>query len=135
MQYMLDTDICIHLIRKKALALLRKIEAHKPEDLCLSSITLSELEYGVHKSDRPDQNSIALTQFVSPFTILPFDQAAAIRYGILRADIEDSGKPIGSMDMLIAAHALSAGLTLVTGNTNEFDRVKGLKVVNWAKQG
>src|SRR3989339_1034362 len=131
MQYMLDTDICIHLIRKKSLAVLRKIEAHRPENLFLSSITLGELEYGVHKSSRPDQNSLALIQFVSPFNILPFDQTAAARYGILRADLENSGKPIGSMDMLIAAHALSSGLILVTGNTREFERVRGLKTVNW----
>jgi tRNA(fMet)-specific endonuclease VapC len=96
-----------------------------------SSITLAELEYGVAKSSQPQQNSEALHAFVAPLEILPFDDRAACRYGEIRAFLEGKGKVIGAMDMLIAAHAGSLGLTLATNNLREFQRVPGLEVENW----
>ena len=103
----------------------------------ISSITLSELFYGASKSSRPEQNQIALSQFVAPLEILAYDDDAARFYGSLRAHPENQrekqGTPIGSLDMLIAAHALSVGCTLVTNNEKEFKRVPDLKIDNWVK--
>jgi tRNA(fMet)-specific endonuclease VapC len=131
---MIDTDICVELIRKKSISLLRRIEMHKPEKLFLSSITVSELEYGASKSLKPELNRMALTQFVSPFSIISYDAACAAKYGEIRAALEKKGKVIGAMDLLIAAHAITAGCILVTANTREFERIDELKLVNWLRQ-
>lgn len=101
-------------------------------DVGISAITLAELEHGVEKSARPEQNRIALTQFCAPLEILPFDDASASAYGRIRAALEKKGQVIGPMDLLIAAHALTAAHTLVTSNEKELRRVKGLRVENWA---
>ena len=131
MRYMLDTNICIYLIKKKPAGVIRRLQSLRISDVSLSSITLAELEYGVGKSQRPDQNRWALTEFLSPLDILSFDAAAAQRYGAIRSRLEKSGKVIGSMDLLIAAHALSLGAVLVTNNASEFRRVEELTVENW----
>lgn len=131
MQYMLDTNICIFLIRMKSVPVLRELRKHDPAVLCISAVTIAELEYGCDLSADPVGNRLALTEFLSPFVILPFDTAAARVYGTVRAGLEKEGKPIGAMDLLIAAHALSKQLTLVTNNTREFKRVANLKVVDW----
>jgi tRNA(fMet)-specific endonuclease VapC len=99
----------------------------------ISSITLSELLYGVSKSSRPEQNQLALTQFIAPLEILPYGDDAAQYYGDLRAHLEKQGTPIGSLDMLIAAHALSIACTLVTNDEKEFNRIPNLNIENWAK--
>ena len=99
----------------------------------ISSITLSELMYGVSKSSKPEQNQMALTQFLAPLEILPYTDNAAQYYGELRIHLEKQGTPIGSLDMLIAAHALSAACTLITNNEKEFNRIPNLKIQNWAK--
>ena len=99
--------------------------------MAVSAITLAELEYGAAKSSRPDQNREALLVFASPLEILPFDDNAALHYGDIRTYLERSGQSIGAMDMLIAAHARSIPLTLVTNNTREFSRVPNLLVENW----
>ncbi len=132
MAFMLDTNICIYVIKKKPDSVLRKLHRHLHDDLTISSITLSELEYGVAKSSRPEENHLALIRFLMILTTLPYDDAAAQSYGVLRAILEKEGKTIGPLDMLIAAHALSLGMTLVTNNTKEFSRVRGLETVNWA---
>lgn len=98
----------------------------------VSAITLAELEFGVAKSSRPQQNNEALQAFVAPLEILPFDDRAACRHGEIRACLEQQGQPIGSLDMLIAAHAGSLSLTLVTNNFREFEKVPGLALENWA---
>ena len=103
----------------------------RPEDVCISSITYSELSYGVEKSEQKDRNRLALTLMLSNIEILEFDSAAAEEYGNIRARLEKSGTPIGSLDMLIAAHAKASGCTLVTNNLKEFSRVEGLKAENW----
>ena len=132
-KYMLDTNICIYIIRKKPEAVLRRLQRSRVSDIGISSVTLSELEYGAAKSTKPQQNKLALTEFLAPIEILPYDDLAAQQYGELRAHLERKGKPIGSLDMLIAAHALSLKCILVTNNEVEFRRVPKLNIENWTK--
>lgn len=131
MQYLLDTNICIFVIRRKSAHVLKELRKHDPADLCISAVTVAELEYGCDRSADPNGNRLALTEFLSPFTILPFDEVAARVYGAVRVRLEQKGAPIGAMDLMIAAHALSKKLTVVTNNTREFKRVKGLSVTDW----
>ena len=132
MKYMLDTNTCIFIIKKNenVLSHLKKIDF---KEICISSITLSELEFGVAKGMHSEKNQKALDAFVYNFSILPFDSDAAHEYGKIRADLEKIGSPIGSMDMLIAAHAKSQKLILVTNNIKEFIRVDGLNIEDWKK--
>ena len=133
MRYMLDTNICRYVIKHKPESVLRKLKKIKPEDVCISSITYAELAYGVEKSAQPERNRLALSMMLSSIEIVAFDDSAAADYGEIRASLEKGGTPIGSLDMLIAAHARSAGCTLVTNNTKEFCRVEGLKLANWVE--
>ncbi|MFC1505010.1 type II toxin-antitoxin system VapC family toxin [Thermodesulfobacteriota bacterium] len=133
MNFMLDTNICIYIIKQKPLTVINRFKKIESSEIGISSITLSELLYGVSKSSKPAQNQIALAQFVAPFEILPFGDEAAQYYGDLRANLEKKGRTIGSLDMLIAAHALSNACTLVTNNESEFRRIKNLKIDNWVK--
>lgn len=130
---MLDTNICIYIIKKKPEQALERLKGARISDIGVSSITLSELAYGAEKSSRPDQNRIALAEFLAPLEILSYDDLAAQEYGKIRTYLERPGSPIGSMDMLIAAHALSVNCTLVTNNEREFSRIASLKIENWAK--
>ena len=131
MKYMLDTNTCIYIIKHKPAEVLRHFLKYEPGDICISEITNSELLYGVEKSTSPDRNRLALTLFLSEMIILPYDSEASKEYGIIRTDLERKGTPIGPMDMLIAAHAKSKELILVTNNEREFRRVKELNVENW----
>jgi tRNA(fMet)-specific endonuclease VapC len=131
MKYMLDTNICIYVIKQKPVVVLDRFSKTDISEISISSITLSELFYGVSKSSKPEQNFMALTQFVAPLEILPFGGEAAQYYGDLRAHLEKQGTLIGSLDMLIAAHALSIESALVTNNEKEFNRVPSLKIKNW----
>ncbi|HLB58092.1 MAG: twitching motility protein PilT [Gammaproteobacteria bacterium RIFCSPHIGHO2_02_FULL_42_13] len=133
MKYMLDTNICIYLIKKRPENVIDKFQSLKLGDVCFSSITLSELFYGVEKSQRKQKNTSALEKFILPLDILPFDDKAAYQYGALRAYLERKGTPIGSMDLMIAAHALSIRAILVTNNVKEFSRVPKLTLENWAQ--
>jgi tRNA(fMet)-specific endonuclease VapC len=133
MSYMLDTSTCVYLIRKRDDLILRRMKRRSPDELCVSSVTLSELEYGAAKSANPEKNRLALAEFMTPLNIFPYDDAVAPVYGRVRATLEKEGTPIGPLDTMIAAHALSLGLTVVTDNEREFRRVAGLKVQNWAK--
>jgi len=133
MKYMLDTNICIDLIRKKNDIVLRRLKRRKPEDVCVSAVTLSELEYGVSKSSNPSKNRLALAEFMTPLAVLPYDDQIANTYGRIRAELEKDGTPIGPLDNMIAAHGLALGLVIVTNNEREFCRVKGLKIQNWSK--
>jgi tRNA(fMet)-specific endonuclease VapC len=133
MKYILDTNICIYIIKKKPLSVLHRLSKIKINDAGISSITLSELEYGVEKSSNPDRNRVALIEFASLLEIYDYDASAAREYGIIRADLEKRGKIIGAMDMLIAAQAKSLNLILVTNNEKEFNRIPGLKIENWVK--
>ena len=133
MRYMLDTNICRYVIKHKPESVFRKLKKIKPEDVCISSITYAELAYGVEKSAQPERNRLALSMMLSSIEIVAFDDAAADEYGEIRSGLERKGTPIGSLDMLIAAHARSLGCTLVTNNTKEFCRVEGLKLANWVE--
>jgi len=133
MKYILDTNICIYLIKKKPVTVLNRLFKVKINEVGISSITLSELEYGVTKSSYPDKNRVALLEFASFFEIYDCDAGAAREYGIIRADLDRKGKVIGAMDMLIAAQAISLNFVLVTNNEKEFKRIPGLKIENWAK--
>ena len=132
MTYMLDTNICIYSIKHKPEQVFRRLTGIDPSDVCISSITYAELVYGVEKSVAKDKNRIALMLLLSNIEIVKFDDRAASEYGDIRADLEKKGTPIGQLDMLIAGHARSLGLTLVTNNEKEFSRVEGLNVDNWA---
>ena len=131
MKVLLDTNICIYIIKRKPLEVLQKFEAYEVGDIGISSITVAELKFGVQKSQSVEKNQQALMQFLLPLTIAKFDTAAANVYGEIRAILEKQGTPIGSLDTLIAAHALSLDLTLITNNIKEFDRVPNLKLKNW----
>lgn len=133
MSYLLDTNICIYLIKRKPQAVIERLNQIPLNQLYISGITIAELEYGVRKSSSPDRNQLALSEFLAPFTLLAFDRNATIEYGVIRNELEKVGTPIGSLDMLIAAHAKSMNLTLVTNNEREFSRVNGLRVENRVK--
>ena len=131
-KYMLDTNICIYIIKQKPENVIERFRQTSISDIGVSSITLSELEYGVMKSAKPEQNKLALAQFIAPIDIYAIDDVAAQHYGKIRAHLENQGTPIGSLDMLIAAHALSIDSVLITNNESEFKRVSNLKIENWA---
>jgi tRNA(fMet)-specific endonuclease VapC len=131
MKYLLDTNICIALIRQKPAALLQQLTSHQPGDVGISAITLAELVHGVEKSTHSEQNMSALEQFLLPLELADFDQQAALGYGKIRAQLEREGQLIGSMNMLIAAHALSLNAILVTNNVREFQHVVGLTLEDW----
>jgi len=133
MKFMLDTNICIYVIKQKPAKVIRRFKRTKISQIGISSITMSELSYGVYKSSKPEQNQIALAQFVAPLEILPYGDEAVDYYAQLRVHLEKKGTPIGALDMLIAAQALSIDCTLVTNNEKEFSRVPNLKTVNWVK--
>ncbi len=131
MKYLLDTDTCVYIIKKRPESVFKKVSALNADDVGISSITFAELVYGAEKSNYRDLNLLKLTEFAAPFRIVPFDSRAAAAYGSLRAGLESTGKPIGGMDLLIAAHAVAEEVTLVSNNTREFRRVKGLRLENW----
>lgn len=128
--YMLDTNICIHVMKTYPPQVREKFNA-LAEQLCISSITLGELHYGAQKSARCAENLTAIEHFVARLEVLPFSDKAAVHYGQLRAELERAGTPCGPHDMQIGAHARSEGLIVVTNNRREFDRMPGLRVENW----
>jgi tRNA(fMet)-specific endonuclease VapC len=131
MLYMLDTNICIYIIKKRPVHVITRLKKHPVSDICISSITLAELAYGVQKSERIAQNTLALAEFLAPIDIKPFSDLAALEFGKIRAYCEKKGTLIGEYDLLIAAHARSMGATLVTNNIREFKRVPELLAENW----
>lgn len=131
MQFLLDTNTCIFIIKRQPPVVLKKFLEYQIGDIGISSITLSELRYGVAKSEYKKKNAAALDEFILPLEIFPYDEQVTAIYGNIRADLEKSGRPIGAMDMLIAAHAISLNATLVTNNTREFKRVHGLNITDW----
>jgi tRNA(fMet)-specific endonuclease VapC len=133
MQYILDTNICIYIIKRKPEQVFAKLLTLSVGSVVISSITLAELQYGVEKSINREKNKEALEKFLTPIEIIDFGVSATKEYGKIRAELEKMGTPIGSLDMLIAAHAKSLDLTLVTNNEKEFDRVNSLKIENWTK--
>jgi tRNA(fMet)-specific endonuclease VapC len=130
-EFVLDTNICIYIIRQKPVEVFEKFKTLNIGSVGLSVITLSELNYGVEKSAFPGKNFDALRRFVTPLEILDFDQNAAFEYGKIRTYLEKQGAIIGSMDLLIAAHTKSINACLVTNNMKEFSRIPELKIENW----
>ena len=133
MRYLLDTNICIQVIRRKPSELLSRLTALPVGDVGMSTITVAELHVGVQKSRDPARNAEALTMFLLSLEIAAFDYAAAEAYGRIRAALESSGTPIGPLETLIAGHAVSLNTTLVTDNVAEFSRVPGLQIENWLR--
>ncbi len=133
LKYMLDTNIAIHVIKRRPINMLAIFNQHA-EQLCISSITLAELLHGVEKSAFIEKNLKNVENFISRLEVLKYGNKAASHYGDIRADLERKGTIIGVNDLHIAAHARSEGLIIVTNNTREFERVDGLRVDNWVKQ-
>ena len=133
MRYMLDTNICIYVIKHKPEKVLRKLQTIHPEDVCISSVKYAELVCGVEKSAAVEKNRLALSMLLANMEILDFDVEAADCYGKIRADLEKKGRPIGPLDMMIAGHGQSLGYTVVTNNVKEFSRVTALRIENWAE--
>ena len=133
MKYMLDTNICIYVIKHHSPSVIQNFLKHNPNEMCISSITYAELMHGIEKSQAVQKNRLALSMFLSPITIIDFDAYAAECYGRIRADLERNGTPIGPMDMLIAGHARAKDLVLVTNNTGEFERIRALQLEDWSK--
>jgi tRNA(fMet)-specific endonuclease VapC len=133
MEYILDTNICIYIIKRKPEQVFQRFKALALGAVGISSITLAELQYGVAKSLQLEKNQAALNRFLVPLEIVQFGLLAAIEYGKIRAALEKTGQPIGPFDTLIAAHTRQLGLTLITNNEKEFSRVEGLKIENWLK--
>lgn len=131
MKLLLDTNICIYIIKQRPATVLKRFLEYRVGDIGISSITLSELHYGVAKSAHREKNAKALDEFIIPLEVVSFDEEAAHIYGDIRAVLERAGTPIGSMDMLIAAHAISLGIPLVTNNTREFERITALNIIDW----
>ncbi len=129
-QFMLDTNICIYIINQKPRYVFEKFEQYEIGQIGISSITASELAFCVEKSGS-ERNKAALMKFFAPLEIVPFDESAIWHYARTRQALQSRGTPIGTMDLLIASHALSLGVTLVTNNTKEFERVDGLILENW----
>jgi len=128
---MLDTNICIYIIKNRPPSVKEKFQEFNIGELCISTITVSELMYGVYKSEFIEKNLKAIESFLMPFDIVDYDYQASMEYGKIRASLEKQGRVIGNMDMQIAGHALALNLQLVTNNTKEFERVEGLHLDNW----
>jgi len=134
MKYMLDTNICIYLIKQQPMEVIDKFQGIIPGEIAISSVTVAEMMYGVGKSQHKERNKSALESFLAPLEIVDFDFKAAQHYGVMRAYLGKMGTPIGAYDLMIAAHALSLGLILVTNNEREFQRIPDLIVENWVYQ-
>jgi tRNA(fMet)-specific endonuclease VapC len=132
LRYLLDTNICIYIARKKSEHVSRRFEKVSPGEAAISVITYGELLYGATKSAWREASLETLRKFVRIVPPLPMPDKAGEVYGFIRADLEARGEPISANDLWIASHALASGLTLVTNNEKEFRRVRGLKVQNWA---
>ena len=133
MHYLLDTNICIYLIKKCPPKVLERFRQHSPQDVAISTITLFELEYGVEKSQYQQRSKDALAKFLLPLNLINLDRPSAIEAAIIRAQLEKKGMPIGPYDLLIAGLARSRDMTLVTNNTREFERIVGLHLENWVE--
>jgi len=133
MRYLLDTNICIYLIKRCPSEVFERFRQHSPQDVAISTITLFELQYGIEKSQYRQRSEDALAKFLLPLNLINMDRSSAIEAAIIRAQLEKKGMPIGPYDLLIAGLARSLGMTLVTSNTKEFERVVGLHLENWVE--
>jgi len=133
MKYLIDTNICIYIMNQRDISLIQKFKKLTVGDVGISSITLSELNYGVYKSSNVSINKVRLEEFLMPLEVSAYDEKSSVIYGQIRSQLEKKGQIIGPYDMLIASHAISEGLILITNNEKEFKRIKKLKYKNWIK--
>ena len=133
MHYLLDTDICIYLIKKRPSEVLDRFRQHSPQDVAISMITLFELAYGVEKSQYPRRSRDALAKFLLPLNLMNLDRSSALESAVIRAQLEKKGTPIGPYDLLIAGLARSRDMILVTSNIKEFEKVSDLHLENWVE--
>ncbi len=131
MRYMLDTNICSYILKSRPLSVKAHFEKVGTKALCISTVVLAELYYGAARHPHGSSIRKEIEEFISRLTVIPWDEKAADHYGQIRAAMEKDGKPIGAMDMMIAAHARSQEATLVSNNTRHFDKVPGLLLANW----
>lgn len=131
--YLLDTNICIYLIKQSPVRVIRVLQSKRPDEVTISSVTFAELQFGVEKSQHTEKNQRALDRFLAPLEIRPFDVEAGRVYARVRADLQRRGKVIGALDMMIGAHAIALDATLVTNNLREFKRIRGLECENWTR--
>ena len=132
-RYMLDTDICSYIMREKPIQVFERFDTIEMDQFCISIITYAEFIFGIQKSANPEKHQSVVEKFIPHVDILSWDQAAAEHYGQIRAELEAQGMTIGNMDMMIAAHARSQGIVLVTNNERHFQRVSDLAIENWTK--
>lgn len=132
-KYMLDTSIIAYAINKSFPEVISNLLKHSPDEICISAITMAELEYGIMHSSQPERNRAALMIFLAEISVVSFDSNSAYDYGLIRQDLQNKGQLIGANDMLIAAQARSLGVTLVTHNVREFSRVENLKYEDWCE--
>jgi tRNA(fMet)-specific endonuclease VapC len=128
---MLDTTVCVDMLRRATRPTVQRLKRLNLDQVCLSAITFAELAYGVWRSSDPARNERAVLDFCAALEVVPFDDRAAAVYGQVRAQLEQTGQPIGPLDTLIASHALALNVTLATSNEREFRRVANLRVENW----
>jgi len=133
MKYLIDTNICIYIMNHRPVDVIKRFKQFNPGEIGISTITVSELQYGVAKSTHRKANQLRLDEFLAPLEILAYNLISARTYGYIRLQLEKRGKLIGPLDILIAAHALSQNLIMVTNNDKEFKRIKNLKVENWTR--
>ena len=133
MRYLLDTNICIYLIKSRPTEVLERFRQHSPQDVAICTITLFELQYEIEKSQYRQRSEDALTKFLLSLDLISIDRSSAIEAATIRAQLERSGMPIGPYDLLIAGLARSLDMTLVTNNIKEFERVGGLRLENWVE--
>jgi len=133
MKYLLDTNICIYIIKNQYTEIVHRIESVGVDNIGVSSITVAEMEFGIAKSSNPKQAESKLYEFLVPFEIYDFNASSARHYGRIRAELTKNGTPIGPMDMLIASIAMANDMTIVTNNVKEFERIGELQIENWIK--
>lgn len=131
--YLLDTNICIFLIKKKNQSLIEKLKRNFNKGIFISTLTLAELEFGVENSDHVAKNRISLLEFLSIFEIINFEEKDSQAFGMLKSHLRKSGRMIGAIDTLLAAQSISRNLIFVTNNTKEFERIQNLKIEDWSK--
>lgn len=131
MKYLIDTNICIYIMNERPAEVIRRFKQFELGEIGISTITVSELQYGVAKSIHREKNQQRLEEFIAPLEVLTYDEIAARAYGDIRLRLEKCGHPIGPLDLLIAAQAVSRNLVVVTNNDKEFKRIKALKLENW----
>jgi len=132
LKYMLDTDISIYVIKNRPAAVRVRFQQHQGQ-LCVSSVTVMELMYGAEKSAQPERNLRDIEGFIRRLSVLDYDENAAFHTAQIRAELEKSGTPIGAYDQMIAGHARSCGLVVVTNNAREFQRVSAIRMENWVE--